>query len=315
MDSRKVTVNGQKIFLLLLAILISLTGSFLVNGLFALLSFFLALLVLYHLIIREMFAGPKTRSPALEDKDYTIVKEDNNGIDIYGYIRYQDKKSDLVVFLHGWMSSSERFLERMKLFHDHGFHTLAHDMRGHGIAPETYEWTAGKVINDLMFLLERVDKKRVNKVHFYGHSLGGYVAIGMHNYRHNGWWKEAYGTMILESPMSAYSPILKEMSGKLSFLGPILKKWALNGFRKIHPDYGKIEWKEVDVPYWALPKCPILLLQSADDQRLGRYHYDLLMEQPIDFEAHLIESLPHSRNRVNSERDGLIVDWIQRKMS
>ena len=39
------------------------------------------------------------------------------------------------------------------------------------------------------------------------------------------------------------------------------------------------------------------------------------LEQPIDVEAHLIKSLPHSRNRVNSERDGLIVDWIQRKMS
>ena len=98
MDSRKVTVNGQKIFFLLLALLISLTGLFLVNVLFALLSFYLALLVLYHLIIREMFAGPKTRSPALEDKDYTIVKEDNNGIDIYGYIRYQDKKADLLFF-------------------------------------------------------------------------------------------------------------------------------------------------------------------------------------------------------------------------
>ena len=166
MDSRKATVSGQNIVLLLLAFLVSLIGSFLINGLFALLSFFIALLVFYHLILREMFAGPKTRSPALEDKDYTIVKTNNDGIDIYGYVRYQEKKADIVVFLHGWMSSSERFLERMKLFHDHGFHTLAHDMRGHGIAPETYEWTAGKVVNDLILLLEKIDKKRVNKVHF-----------------------------------------------------------------------------------------------------------------------------------------------------
>lgn len=314
MDSRVATIDGQKIIILVFALTISITGSILVNGWLILISLGLSLIIIYQIILRAMFAGPKTRSPSLSNKDYTIIKVNNDGVDIYGYVNYQSKKSDLVVFLHGWMSSSERFLERMQLFHSRGFHTLAHDMRGHGIAPETHEWTAGKVIRDLMFLLQKVDQNMVNKIHFYGHSLGGYVCIGMHNHRHKGWWKERYGTMILESPMSAYSPILKEMSGKLSVLGPLLKKWALNGFSKIHPEYGKIEWREVDVPHWGLPKCPVLILQSADDRRLGRYHYDLLMEQQIDVEAHLIESLPHARNRINPERDELIISWIEQKM-
>ena len=51
-----------------------------------------------------------------------------------------------------------------------------------------------------------------------------------------------------------------------------------------------------------------------NDNRLGRYHYDLLLSGDLDIEAHLIESLTHSKNRVNSERDALIESWIDRKI-
>ena len=63
-----------------------------------------------------------------------------------------------------------------------------------------------------------------------------------------------------------------------------------------------------------LPKVPILLLQAKNDTRLGRYHYDLLLEQGLDIEEHLLESLPHSKNRVNEERDNLIINWIECKI-
>ena len=39
-----------------------------------------------------------------------------------------------------------------------GLHTLAVDMRGHGMAPDTPEWTAGKVIEDVKIILEQVDQ-------------------------------------------------------------------------------------------------------------------------------------------------------------
>ena len=51
----------------------------------------------------------------------------------------------MVVLIHGWQSSSEKFTERMYLFRAiRGLHTLSIDMRGHGMAPDTLEWTAGK---------------------------------------------------------------------------------------------------------------------------------------------------------------------------
>ena len=109
----------------------------------------------------------------------------------------------------------QRNLQRECIFSENmGLHTLAVDMRAHGMAPDTPEWTAGKVIEDVKIILEQIDQIKIKKVHFYGHSLGGFISIGMHHDRHQGWWKDNYGTLMLESPMAAYSPILEQMSGK-----------------------------------------------------------------------------------------------------
>ena len=100
------------------------------------------------ILVRLIFTGPRRRSLPFEDKNWEKIHADNNGIDIFAFIDYNEKNSDLVVFIHGWQSSSEKFTERMQIFRDKGFHTMAIDMRGHGIAPGTMEWTAGKVKND-----------------------------------------------------------------------------------------------------------------------------------------------------------------------
>ena len=100
-------------------------------------------------------------------------------------------------------------LKRMRLFKDRGLHGII-DMRGHGMAPDTLGMDCGKVILDVKCILESIDTSKVDKIHFYGHSLGGFICIGMHHDRHQGWWKENYGTLMLESPMVAYSPILEQ---------------------------------------------------------------------------------------------------------
>ena len=306
MERRLATWDGRKTSLF---IVISTVSSILLP--YGFIIAFLALLILCHqVLLRVIFTGPEKRSLPFNDKDWDLLRVENNGVDVYGFVNYQKIKSDIVVFIHGWQSSSEKYTERMRLFKDRGLHTMAIDMRGHGMAPDTPEWTAGKVILDVKCILESIDTSKVDKIHFYGHSLGGFICIGMHHDRHQGWWKENYGTLMLESPMVAYSPILETMSGRISFMLPLLKRWALTGFNKIHPEVGGLEWKDIDVPHWGLPKVPILLLQSKNDNRLGRFHYDLLIKQNLNIESHLIESLPHSKNRVNEDRDKIIVDWI-----
>tara|TARA_B100001564_G_scaffold339268_1_gene331867 strand:+ start:2390 stop:3313 length:924 start_codon:yes stop_codon:yes gene_type:complete len=300
------------------AILILLVSAFAMLLLtpYGLIFLAITILVLTHqILLRMIYSGPESRSLPFSDPKWEIIKAANGKSDVYGFVNYQDKISDMVVLIHGWQSSSEKFTERMYLFHNKGLHTLAVDMRGHGMAPDTPEWTAGKVIQDVKIILDKIDRSKIRKIHFYGHSLGGFICIGMHNERHNGWWKEDYGTLMLESPMAAYSPILEQMSGKISFMLPLLKRWAVKGFKKIHPEFDNLEWKDIDFPYWGYPKVPILLLQAMNDNRLGLYHYDLLLSKDLDVQAHLIESLTHSKNRVNKERDELIEAWIEERMS
>lgn len=306
MPRRKATWDGKSI---LTAILISsLIAIFVPYGFISLPI--LLIIIIHQTLLRIIFRGPSKRSGVLSEPGWDLVHTINDGVDVYGFSNFQENDADLVVFIHGWQSSSEKFIERMKIFHERGLHTLAVDMRGHGIAPETAEWTAGKVIGDVKAILSSIDYSKVQNVHFYGHSLGAFVCLGMHHKRHQGLWKERCATLILESPMVAYSPIMEEMSGKISFLLPLLKRWAMKGFAKIHPEIDGLEWKDIDIPSWGLPEVPILLLQSANDRRLGRFHYDLLMKQDVEIHPHLIESLTHSKNRVNEERDNLIRKWI-----
>ena len=310
MDRRKATWDGYAILILLVSV-ISLS----ILTPYALIFLFVVLLLIVHqVLLRIIFSGPEKRSLPFTDTNWEIIRTKNRESDVYGFVNYQDHETDLVVLIHGWQSSSEKFTERMYLFRNMGLQTLAVDMRGHGMAPDTPEWTAGKVIQDVKLILDQVDRNKIKKVHFYGHSLGGFISIGMHHQRHQGWWKENYGTLMLESPMAAYSPILEQMSGKISFLMPLLKIWAVKGFRKIHPEIDSLEWKDIDFPHWGYPKVPVLLLQAKNDNRLGRYHYDLLLSADLDVEPHLIESLTHSKNRVNSERDELIVSWIEKRI-
>lgn len=306
MPRRKATWDGKSI---LTAILISsLIAIFVPYGFISLPI--LLIIIIHQTLLRIIFRGPSKRSGVLSEPGWDLVHTINDGVDVYGFSNFQENDADLVVFIHGWQSSSEKFIERMKIFHERGLHTFAVDMRGHGIAPETAEWTAGKVIGDVKAILSSIDYSKVQNVHFYGHSLGAFVCLGMHHKRHQGLWKERCATLILESPMVAYSPIMEEMSGKISFLLPLLKRWAMKGFAKIHPEIDGLEWKDIDIPSWGLPEVPILLLQSANDRRLGRFHYDLLMEQDVEIHPHLLESLTHSKNRVNEERDNLIRKWI-----
>ena len=153
MDRRKATWGGYAILsLVLTTLLISILVPY---GYFSI--FFAVLIIIYQVLLRIIFTGPSKRSVPFSDEEWSLVHSNNDGIDIYGFINYQDKPSDMVVFVHGWQSSSEKYTERMHIFRERGFHTLAIDMRGHGMAPDALEWTAGKVIQDTKIILEEVD--------------------------------------------------------------------------------------------------------------------------------------------------------------
>ncbi len=294
-----------------------LSISFLILGLGYFSPYFFGglIFVIYHYVLKKIYAGPTNGRPALNHPDWSIIKADNDGIEVFGQFNNLDKKAPLVVFLHGWSSATSQFLERMEIFKARGCHTLALELRHHGMAPKTDEWTAIKIIGDLKTLLNSLDSANFSTIHFYGHSLGGFLAAGMTNSNNSGWWTNKMGTLMLESPMAAFTPIMEEKAGRLTFLNPIFKWMATRALKKIHPEITNFNWEDVDVPNWAKPACPTLLLQAANDERLGMDHYNLIIKEFTDLSSHLIQSLSHSTNSSNKERDELIIEWIGNHIS
>jgi hypothetical protein len=110
---------------------------------------------------------------------------------------------------------------------------------------------------------------------------------------------------------------MKELTASVPFLRPLIEKMAVRGFNLIHPDAGGLQWKDVDVPDWGMPQVPTLILQAANDKRLGRVHYDALLSnwiEEVELETHLIQDLSHSKNRVNEERDDILGEWIENRI-
>jgi alpha-beta hydrolase superfamily lysophospholipase len=165
--------------------------------------------------------------------------------------------------------------------------------------------------------LETLDQSIISSIHLYGHSLGGFVSLGLQNSRNQGWWKDKIGTVILESPMTALAPIIEQRAGLFSPLLPLMKRWLMQGFVRIHPEFEGCQWTDIDVPGWGMPSCPVLIMQAKNDAQLGQTHYDSLMSciGEIEHEAHIIPTLSHTQNQVNKERDELISNWIDKRIN
>ena len=138
MPRRQATWGGKAILSLLL--LTAFVIAFVPYGIF--IAILTPLVIIHQLLLRVIFSGPRKRSLPFSDPGWEIITAYNGGVDVYGFINLQDVRTDIVVFIHGWQSSSEKFVDRMDIFRSKGLHTLAIDMRGHGMAPDTDEWTA-----------------------------------------------------------------------------------------------------------------------------------------------------------------------------
>ena len=95
------------------------------------------------------------------------------------------------------------------------------DMRGHGDSSGTYEWTAGKVINDIKEILKLYHDYPINHVHFYGHSLGGFVTLGLQHERHTGWWKSKIPNNNIGISYDWLFPNSRRNVGQITYLSPI----------------------------------------------------------------------------------------------
>ena len=101
MDRRRATWDGY-------AILLLFTSSIILSTLtpYAILILVIVILIVIHqLLLRIIFRGPEKRSLPFSDENWDIIKAVNGNVDVYGFVNYQDEKSDMVVLIHGWQST------------------------------------------------------------------------------------------------------------------------------------------------------------------------------------------------------------------
>ena len=107
MDRRRATWDGYAILILLLS---GVSLSILTP--YAILFLLIVCLAITHqILLRLIFTGPEKRSLPFSDTNWEIIRAINGKTDVYGFVNYQDHETDLVVLIHGWQSSSEKFTE------------------------------------------------------------------------------------------------------------------------------------------------------------------------------------------------------------
>ena len=80
----------------------------------------------------------------------------------------------MIVILHGWRLSGERYKGLQRIFEKNGYQVLAPDLPGFGAVPLLKETMS---VNDYVnYVKSYLDKKKIKRVILIGHSFGGRVA-------------------------------------------------------------------------------------------------------------------------------------------
>jgi pimeloyl-ACP methyl ester carboxylesterase len=90
------------------------------------------------------------------------------------------KGSDLILALHGFMSDHEVFIpliNEVEIKQPNRYTWLLPDLDGYGSSQGFLKY---KSLKELAFeIIELIKNSGINKVHFIGHSMGGYIGLEM----------------------------------------------------------------------------------------------------------------------------------------
>ena len=298
------------------------------NDLVTILLILFSVFGIYNSIIETFvaitFIAPGKVKPSLESDDWELIRLQHEGPEVVVFRNLRSEKAPLMLMIHGWRSSSSSMLGRAELYLKRGFHVAIMELPGHGSAEGVQKWSAGAPVSNLIHLFKNLeavcDISLISKVYFHGHSMGGFVFLRftreLVKINHNN-LVEGY---VLESPLTCYSEIFEESCRMLhvpKIIKPLFWKRLQFHFNSINPNFDKITSRgDVDVPKWGLPKNPTLVVQAANDERLGQIHYQRLVDSFKDtgrldlLTDIVIDDLTHSGARENSNRDDAINTWL-----
>jgi pimeloyl-ACP methyl ester carboxylesterase len=225
---------------------------------------------------------------------------------------------DLVLYLHGYPSSLGRGESRCLHLHAMGLNVIGLDQRGFGTQNGRMDWTLLKVVADAEALLETAPQYfgfTPERLWIYGHSMGGFITIRLASHT-SGWWEHKLQGIILESPVTSFPKIINDkLPGRMVMARPWVRHVLRREHERIHPDLS-IRYANTELPYMGIPETQILVMQSEEDDTLGRDHFDLLLkylspELGVDSEIHIISGMPHTSTFDHPERREILESWLE----
>lgn len=229
------------------------------------------------------------------------------------YLRTQSESKDMILYLHGYNSSLGNGESRCKHMNSLGFNIVGLDQRGFGDQKGRHEWTILKVIADIELLLEKVPEilgYTPENLWIYGHSMGGFLTIRLSSHS-SGWWGDKLRGIILESPATSFPLIIeKKLPGRAVMASPWVRHVLRREYQRIHPDLN-IGYANSQIPFWGIPKVPILVMQAKNDETLGNEHFDLLKEHFEEIaQIEVLEDMPHTSRVDVKERRVVLEKWF-----
>lgn len=298
-------------------------SQFLVNIIFWTIAIFISLNAAYlgfeAKILAAFFRAHPKIGADISDPDWRMIEFTGwGGSEPMGYfLPAKGDSKGLIVYMHGYTSSIARAENRILHLREQGFDVAGIDMRGHGRCDLGRDWTLLKVAADTEAFLDRIlaEYQEEPTVHFYGHSLGGFLAMRLSSNK-SGWWADNLDSVILESPAASIPMLVKMRAGPFWRPGRyLIRRIIRNEIMRIHPDLS-LRFDEAKVPQIGVPNVPVLMLQSKVDDTLGRSHYDLVkkhLKGNIGNKFHLISDLAHTTILDSSTRQQLLEDWLNQR--
>ncbi|MEC8874330.1 MAG: alpha/beta fold hydrolase [Candidatus Thermoplasmatota archaeon] len=207
-----------------------------------------------------------------------------------------EKREDLLLFLHGYGSCLSRGESRPLHIHSMGVNVISLDQRGFGSQKGRVDWTLLKVIADIEGLLEEAPSTlgfKPQRLWIYGHSMGGFITIRLASH-HSGWWGDALQGIILESPAASFPKIIdSNLPGRMVMARPWVRQVLRREHERIHPDLN-VRYANSELPYCGIPDVPALVVQAEHDETLGTEHFALIREHMAEnSEIHVLD-MPHT---------------------
>ena len=234
------------------------------------------------------------------------------------FLASENNSKDVILYLHGYNSSLGRGESRCQHMNTLGPNIFSLDQRGFGEQKGKYEWTILKVIADIELLLEKIPSILgyiPENLWIYGHSMGGFLTIRLSSHS-SGWWDKVLRGIILESPATSFPLVIeKKLPGRAVIANSWVRHILRREYQRIHPDLN-VGYANAQIPFWGIPKVPILVIQAGNDETLGNDHFELLKKHYEDIsEIFVLDSMPHTSSIDTIERRKILEKWFLKQIN